>query len=265
MTTHLTPKSCLPAGPVPPSNQRTSVTSMLKGLAAGAFGIATLVATAPASPAIAITISSSQASGQIPATAGTGLSAFFYKFSSGISSLAEGDTKVAAAAAPTATFTALNVCFPSCGNVANDGALLSTYVVTNGTSLAGTSTLGNSVTYYLGYIAIPAAGNYTFTLGGDDGVKLLIAKTEIIAVDGLHPLVSSTATVTFGAAGLYRFFVDHFENGGETGVTVLENGFPLVTSTLYPAGTPLPEPMGVALLGAGLLGLGMVRRRRAVR
>lgn len=52
MTTHLTPKSCLPAGPVPPSNQRTSVASMFKGLAAGAFGIAMLVATAPASLAI---------------------------------------------------------------------------------------------------------------------------------------------------------------------------------------------------------------------
>ena len=100
-------------------------------------------------------------------------------------------------------------------------------------------------------------------------MKLLIADTPVLVDDGPHSFRVSTTSVDFEGAGLYRFFVQHFENGGDIGVTVLANGSPLPTSMLYAqlgtASSPVPEPMSAALLGAGLLGLGVVGRRRALR
>lgn len=213
------------------------------------------------STALAVTITSDQSFAPVPANPGTGLNAAYYKFSQPISNLAQGDALVAAAPGPTSRFTALTVCFPSCNGSATDGSTLSSYISPNGTNLSADSTLGQAVTRYVGSIAISAPATYTFGLFSDDGSSLTIGNTLIVNNDGLHGVTGSSTSVTFASAGLYYFYVDHFENGGGTGVTVLEDNAKIPTSSLYTA-IPINEPASLVLLSAGLAGIGMTRRRR---
>jgi len=213
--------------------------------------------------ASAIIITPDQSVASAPTTAGTGLAATYYKFSQAISTLAQGDALVAAAPGPTASFTALAVCFPSCGGSATDGGTLSSYIASNGANLTVDSTLGQAVSRYNGFIAIPAAATITFALSSDDGSSLAIGGTSIINDDGLHGIAGSSTSVSFQSAGLYPFYVDHFENTGGTGVTVLVNGATIATASLYSTiPTSVPEPGSLALLGASLPAIGLARFRR---
>ena len=53
---------------------------------------------------------------------------------------------------------------------------------------------------------------------------------------------------------------NYFRNRGYSHITFYDTG---VTTTPPPPPVPVPEPASLALFGAGLLGLGMVRRRKA--
>ena len=238
----------------------------------------TMLMMAGLTSAVAVTIDGSQAVGAVPGTAGTGLSAFFFKFDQPMGPLSHADSLVAAAVSPTATFIAMTVCFPTCGAVSSDNDSLSSYVARNGTALIGDSTLGLAVTQYKGYIAIPSAGTHTFSLKSDDGSALYLGGTLAVNNDGSHGLKGPSADVTFNAAGLYSFFLDHFENAGRTGITLTMDGQMLATSSLYgiddavlPVPVPssfgdgdvaaAPEPASIALLGIGIAGMVPLRRR----
>jgi hypothetical protein len=209
----------------------------------------------------AVTINTSQAVGSVPAIAGTGLSGSYYKFDVGIGSLSQADSLVAGASVPTATFTATTICYPSCNGVANDGTSLASYLGTNATGITGTSTLGEAVTRLTGYIAIKIRGDHIFSLGSDDGAKLDIGGTNVILYDQPRAFGTSTATVMFSSAGLYSFYVDMFENGGQTGLTVYEDGSPIPTAVLYST-IPVPEPATLSLLFSGLTAACVLRRRQ---
>ncbi len=236
------------------------IKSRLMAVAIVGLALATALWSGTAS---AVVITPSQSLASVPTTEGTGLNATYYKFSQSISNLAQGDALVAAAASPTARFTALTVCFPSCNGSATDGTTLASYIAPNGTNLIGSSTLGQAVTRYNGFIAIRTAADYTFNLSSDDGSSLTIGGTLIVDNDGLHGVTGSSTLVTFQKAGLYAFYIDHFENGGGTGVTVLENGVAMATADLYSTvPSSVPEPVSLGLLGAGLVAIGVIRRRR---
>jgi hypothetical protein len=203
----------------------------------------------------------------LPAEDGTGLAASFYSLPSAPGSLANATALVAAAGAPTATFIATSICFPSCGSSIGDGTLLSDYIGANGTGLAGnaSSQLSNSATLFIGYIAIRDAGaTYTFDLGSDDGSQLVISGVQVINNDGDHGFGTVSRSVTFTQAGVYAFYVQHFEDGGVTGVSVWQNGNALAKTDLYAAVSAVPEPATFGLLGAGLAAIGLIRRRKRV-
>ncbi|HTY57651.1 MAG TPA: alpha-N-acetylglucosaminidase TIM-barrel domain-containing protein [Bacteroidota bacterium] len=66
---------------------------------------------------------------------------------------------------------------------------------------------------YSGYIDIPAPGEYTFTLGSDDGSRLLIDGTAVVNNDGLHPYAEESAAVKL-SAGKHALTVRYFQAGG---------------------------------------------------
>jgi hypothetical protein len=196
---------------------------------------------------------------------GTGLIATFYSLPSTPGSLANATALVASAGAPTATFIATAICFPSCNNSTGDGTALSDYIGSNGFGLAGNAAaqLSNSATLFIGYIAIrDTSAAYTFSLGSDDGSQLVIAGTQIINNDGDHGFSTVARTVAFTQTGVYEFYVQHFEDGGVTGVTVLQDGNALAAQDLYASLSAVPEPASLLLLGAGVAALGVMRRRQ---
>lgn len=103
----------------------------------------------------------------------------------------------------------------------------------------------------------------------DGGAPILVASATTFA-DGLFPSQNNPA------ANVYEIFVAAFDDSGEfTEVSFWGNGigevlvaggqvrYALLDQGSLP-GTPVPAPGGLALLGLGLAGLGMARRRREV-
>ncbi|MEZ5304657.1 MAG: PA14 domain-containing protein [Verrucomicrobiales bacterium] len=65
-----------------------------------------------------------------------------------------------------------------------------------------------------GIITAPKEGAYTFTVGSDDGSRLLIDGKEVANADGIHPVKSASGKVML-SAGPHRLRVEYFEKGGE--------------------------------------------------
>ncbi|MBL8535175.1 MAG: FG-GAP repeat protein, partial [Betaproteobacteria bacterium] len=70
---------------------------------------------------------------------------------------------------------------------------------------------------WTGQIRIETAGEYTFTLGSDDGSRLFIDGKLVINHDGLHGYSDRSGSVTL-SAGFHDIRVEMFEYGGFAGV-----------------------------------------------
>lgn len=109
-----------------------------------------------------------------------------------------------------------------------------------------------------GTISIASAGTYTFGLNHDDGARLDIGGGILtVAADGVVDNRNTEASVFF-AAGLYSVDIVYFENFGGASLeffTRSATGAPVLVRSV-------PEPAALALLGLGLLGLNLSRRRR---
>jgi sialate O-acetylesterase len=76
---------------------------------------------------------------------------------------------------------------------------------------------------FTGYIEIQTAGKYTFHLASDDGSKLYVDDKEIVNIDGIHPVVSKTATAEL-KQGMHKIVVTYFEHSGDESLSLKLEG-----------------------------------------
>ena len=86
---------------------------------------------------------------------------------------------------------------------------------TNGTfSSSGRSDTVGAV--FTGFIDVPTSGDWEFASESDDGSRVLIDDVLVVSNDGLHGMVNRAGLIAL-EAGLHRYRLEFFENGGGAG------------------------------------------------
>lgn len=189
--------------------------------------------------------------GVMPAMAGPVAAGSLYEVSSAV---AQNATPGNVPAGPAdVTFTAPSS--PLSFNPTDSSAIytIGDWLVTGGaTILTGAGHLGdtldNTLINFTGTVSV--TNGQTFSIGHDDGVTLIIGGVTVINQPGATGYVVSSATYT-GATGNQPFQLVYAECCGAPGALLVD----------LPFVSPVPEPASLAVLGAGLLGLGLVRRK----
>ncbi|SOD92058.1 NPCBM/NEW2 domain-containing protein [Spirosoma fluviale] len=76
---------------------------------------------------------------------------------------------------------------------------------------------------YTGYVDVPADGSYTFYTSSDDGSKLLIGTTEVVANDGVHDVIEKSGSIGL-KAGKHAITLLYFQAGGGQSMIVSYEG-----------------------------------------
>lgn len=104
-----------------------------------------------------------------------------------------------------------------------------------------------------GSFSIPTPGSITINLGSDDDAWVFIDGNLVVDNGGVHAFVVSPSTTDPLSAGTHTidvFFADRH---------TVQSQLSFDADVTF---TPVPEPMTLAVLGTGLLGLGLIRRKR---
>lgn len=180
--------------------------------------------------------------------------------------LAFSESYIASNPTPSGTFTSTQIDYPNgSANVSPvPGTSICTFLGTDCSSLSspslGSVDFHNSIIELNGYLAIPTAfTTYQFDLGSDDGSEVWIQGTSILKRDGIHAftLGVNPVDVKFDAAGLYAIRLLYYEAEPTEGGLCMTHG-PLDNCNIV----VVPEPATIPLLGIGLYGLALTRRRR---
>ena len=114
-----------------------------------------------------------------------------------------------------------------------------------------------------GFVNITTAGTYEFRSYADDGVQLKIDGITLFSDSGYHPPIYQSGTV-FLTAGMHALDFIFFEGGGGGTVELesrLDNGAFSLLGSANGLQTSVPEPGSIALLGLGLFGAAVARRK----
>ena len=167
---------------------------------------------------------------------------------------------------PTASFTATSVCFPSCGNTLGDGgSTVADFLGGNATGITSNtvSDLSNHVVVLTGFLNVVTSGMQTFSLASDDGSELIINGQVVSLDDGDHGFGGPGSVSVNLTKGFDSIEIVQFEDGGVTGLTVMENGAALGGNEVVTTAVPEPATWAMMLAGFGGLGAAMRARRRS--
>ncbi|MFD1646187.1 PA14 domain-containing protein [Haloarchaeobius litoreus] len=105
---------------------------------------------------------------------------------------------------------------------------------------------------FVGYVDVPADGQYTFYTTSDDGSELYIDGNRVVDNRGLHGARERSGTVTL-SAGLHPITVTHFEHTGNEVLDVSWEG-PTDGKQPVPASALYTQPTTVADFDASCVG-----------
>ena len=104
------------------------------------------------------------------------------------------------------------------------GQLPSAYKVAPAIDLRDKEAFGGLDFYFItqisGYLNIASAGDYTFKVEADDGIRLAIADSVLIEHDGLQAANSSQEASISLLPGVHPLSVDHFQSTGQKQLTL---------------------------------------------
>jgi fibro-slime domain-containing protein len=115
---------------------------------------------------------------------------------------------------------------------------------------------GGLTAIFSGYLNVPQAETVSFNIGADDSAFVYLDGMNVCDLGGVHPYTLGTCsiqTIGAGSHSLLLFYDDM--NTVQAGLS-----FSIKTTGVTTVG--MPEPGSLALLAAGLLGLGFAASRR---
>jgi fibro-slime domain-containing protein len=152
-------------------------------------------------------------------------------------------------------------------NVTKTGSGTITLPYSNGAMFPLNATGPNDANGFLaavftGQLDVGSTEKVSFTVGADDVAFVYLNGSIVCDLGGVHgdaPGTCTTPTLTSGDYSLEVFYADVHQTGAAFNFNITTAD---VTSTGGSGSASVPEPATLLLFGTGLLGLGVIRRRR---